>query len=274
MHIRPLYLILWQQSPSPMSKSTLLLLLACVALWGEEQRVSPDVAPSARPARTWTASLQTGFADTFQLTLGGTFGEGPAWQNRVSVALNNAFRAADSITLSGWNTHDTPSAHNDWTAYICYRARVLNRRNHVLLLGAGVERWRFPSVRTGTQDWLTAYNAAYTTRAAKLPVTVQSNAWTLLQSDLPKGSLVHTQVWLDHPIVKTDAARLTFRHGPQHTYSWNFYGTNGNRIVRYATALVLTSRNYALECGYRQQFGLQPGIPDNRYWNVMLTRSF
>jgi hypothetical protein len=36
-----------------------------------------------------SVTLQTGFVSTFQLTLGGTFGDGPAWQNRVMLDFNS-----------------------------------------------------------------------------------------------------------------------------------------------------------------------------------------
>lgn len=257
-----------------MRPATALILLIPCLLIAEEQKVSEQTMATSRPARSWSASVQTGFADTFQLTLGGMFGQGPAFQNRVNVSLNNAFRGGDSITFSGWNTHDTASRSNDWTAGVCYRARIYQRRGHLLYAGAGVERWRFPSVLTGAQDWLTAYNATYATKVKRVPVTVQSNAWTLLDSPLPKGSLVHTQAWFDHRLVNHDAVQLVLRHGPQHTYSWNFYGTNGNRVLRYAGALVLSWKNHSLEAGFRQQQGLQTRIPDNRYWHVMVSRVF
>lgn len=251
----------------------LLVLIPCL-LTAEEQKISEQTMASTRPARSWTTVIQTGFADTFQLTLGGMFGKGPAFQNKASVILNNPFRGGDSITVSGTDTFDTPGHSNDWMAGVVYRARVYGRRGHYLTLGGGVERWRFPSVLKGTQDWLTTYNATYVTKVKTVPVTVQSNSWTLLDSSLPKGSLVHTQVWMDHPLVNRDAIQLLLRHGPQHTYSWNFYGTNGNRVVRYAGALVLSWRHHSLEAGYRQQLGLQPRIPDNRYWYVMVSRVF
>ena len=41
--------------------------------------------------------MQGGYASTFQLTLGGMFGDGPAFQDRATVALNNAFRNGDSL---------------------------------------------------------------------------------------------------------------------------------------------------------------------------------
>jgi hypothetical protein len=136
------------------------------------------------------------------------------------------------------------------------------------------ERWRLPSVLTGAQDWLAGYATTYSSRPLRIPITVQTNGWTLLHSSLPKGSLVHTQVWAGHSLYKADRLSVTLRHGPQYTYSWNFYGTNGNRVVRYAGALVFAHRKTVLELGYRQQYGLQRRIPNNRYWSALISRSF
>jgi hypothetical protein len=44
--------------------------------------VAQNETPRWRPAVT----LQTGLSSTFQLTLGGTFGEGPAWNDHLAVA--------------------------------------------------------------------------------------------------------------------------------------------------------------------------------------------
>jgi hypothetical protein len=62
------------------------------------------------------------------------------------------------------------------------------------------------------------------------------------------------------------------RHGPQHTDSWGFWGGNGNRVVRYGGSLIAAWKNTNLEFGCRQQFGLQDGIPYNRYRTFQITR--
>ena len=237
---------------------------------------APAAEPTSRPraANPWTVTLQSGFADTFQLTLGGVFGAGPAWQNRVTLTRARVFRDGDAITITGFNTHDAPSHNNDWTAGVAYRARLIQRPKHILYASGGIERWRFPGVLCGSQDWNLAYNATYATRIKRIPVTVQSNAWTILHSNLPKGSLVHTLAWIDHSLHEGHGFKLVLRHGPQHTYSWNFYGTNGHRVVRYASALVLSRGRHTVEFGYRQQYGLQKRIPDNRFWHLMLSRTF
>jgi hypothetical protein len=239
----------------------------------QEPQPEAIVRPSAA-ARKWTVTLQTGLAETFQLTLGGVFGDGPAWQSRVVLTRANAFRTGDSISITGFNTHDSPTHNNDWTAGISYRARLVNKRGHLLYATGGLERWRFPGVLSGAQDWIAAYSATYATRVGRTPVTVQSNAWTVLHSPLQDGSLVYTTAWFDHALMENGNFKLVLRHGPQHTYSWNFYGTNGHRVLRYAGALVRTQGRTSYEAGFRPQYGMQNRIPHNRYWHVMVSHTF
>lgn len=227
-----------------------------------------------RPRTRWVTSVQSGLADTFQLTLGGMFGAGPAWQTKVITGLTNVARAGDTLFLYGWNTNDTPSRVNDYQAGLGYKAPVWRRGAQSLALGTGFQHWRFSTVRTGTHDWLVPGNLVYQARAGKVPVMVTSDSWTLLKSPLPKGSLLHTQAWAEHPLVKRDAVRVVFRHGPAHTYSWNFFGTQGHRVLRYQTMVVISFGDITIDGGWRKQWGRQPGIPDNRYWQFGVTRTF
>jgi len=251
-----------------------LLLIPLLSFSSWSQTVTNETIASNRPKTRWVTSVQTGFADTFQLTLGGMFGEGPAWQTRVTTGLSNAFTSGDSLFLYGWNTHDVPSHSNDYQAGIGYKLPVWRRGRQQLSLGTGFQHWRFPSVKTGTHDWLIPGNLAYQTRAGKVPLIVTSDSWTLLKSPLPAGSLLHTQAWAQHTLLKHDAVQVHFRHGPAHTYSWNFYGTQGNRVVRYQTMLIIAFKDTTIEGGFRKQWGLQPGIQDNRFWQFAVTRSF
>jgi hypothetical protein len=43
------------------------------------------------------------FASTFQLVLGGTYGAGPDFQNKLTVSLNNVLRSDDSLSVFGWS---------------------------------------------------------------------------------------------------------------------------------------------------------------------------
>lgn len=240
----------------------------------QAQTVTKETAAVSKPRTRWVTSFQSGFADTFQLTLGGMFGEGPAWQNKFTTGLTNVAREGDSIFVYGWDTMDTPTYANDWQAGIGYKAPVWRRRNHFLSLGTGFQHWRFPSVKTGTNDWLIPGNLVYQTQVKAVPVTVQSDSWTLLKSPLPTGSLLHTQVWMSHPVLKRDQVQMIFKHGPAHTYSWNFYGTQGNRVFRYQTMLAISFKDTVIEGGYRKQVGLQAGIQDNNYWAFGVTKTF
>ena len=239
-----------------------------------EMPAKTATAPAAQPARRFTTTLQTGFAETFQLTLGGVFGKGPALQNRVTLGVSSLFLTGDTLAVSGWTTNDWQSRRNDWLASLSYKFRAYRHGNQSLHLGGGLERWRFPSVLKGANDWISVYSATYATRVASVPFQVQSNSYTVLSSPLTKGTLINTQAWFEHPLLKHESLRLTLRHGPQHTYSWNFYGTNGHRVLRYAGALVLTVRQTQLEAGIRPQYGLQSRIPDNKYWYVLISRTF
>src|SRR5438445_446303 len=63
-------------------------------------------------------TLQTGVASTFQLTLGSTFGKGPAWQNRVLMDFGHIALNGDAIVFNGWTTIDAPSHRRDWSTSV------------------------------------------------------------------------------------------------------------------------------------------------------------
>jgi hypothetical protein len=232
-------------------------------------------AAAQAPARPqWVTSLQTGMADTFQLTLGGMFGEGPAWQTKVTTGVANLFKSGDSLSVYGWNTFDSRSQINSYQAGIGYKRPVWRRGAQSLALGSGFQHWHFPTVKSGSHDWLIPGNLQYTGRAWRVPMLVTSDSWTLVKSPLPTGSLVHTQVWARHRLFRNDAVQVELRHGPAHTYSWNFYGTQGNRVFRYQSMVVLTAGAWTVDGGFRKQVGLQDGIQNNNYWQFSVTRTF
>lgn len=226
-----------------------------------------------KPKTRISGSLQTGFASNFQLTLGGTFGAGPAWQDRVTLDVNHVWRRNDAITVSGWMTFDMPSHSPDWLAGIGYRTPLIERPGHVLEATVGYQRWRFPSVACGTQDHLVAANLTYKGKW-KVPLTVTADNWSLLHSNMPKGTLLYLQGFVSHVLWSGDNQRLVLRHGPATTYSANFYGKQDWRVLRYQGYLAYEIGRNTIEGGLRQQKGLITGLPDNLYWSVLLTRRF
>ena len=249
---------------------TAALLLVPAIMVGE------DALAVATPGlvRTYTVGMQGGFTNTFQMVLGGTFGKGADWQDRYSLGVNNLWRDGDSLTAFGWSTTDLPTATPNWQAGLIYKNRVLKTKHHTLALSGGIQRWVLPSVKTGAKDWLVSGNLLYNTSVKGLPITVSQDSWSLLSSTLPIGSAMYTQIYTQHTLLKREGFQLALRHGPAHTYAWGFYGAQGNRVVRYNGSLVATWQGTTFEGGCRQQFGLQDGIHNNRYWSFLVTRQF
>lgn len=232
-------------------------------------------ATAAQPApRKWRLTLQSGLAETFQLTLGGVFGRGPAWQNKLALAASNVLLTGDSVMFSGWTTCDTPSRRGDWIAAASYRVRAFRRGSQSVHFEGSLERWQLSSVLTGARDWIGGFNGSYATRLSGTGFQLKSTVYNTLTSTLRQGTLIHSQAWFEHRLFNREPVTLTLRHGPQHTYSWNFYGTNGHRVLRYAAAILLTARDNQFEIGYRPQYGLQQRIPDNRFWYMQMSHTF
>lgn len=248
-----------------------LVTLSCLSV----PRISAqaaDQSASRLPLR-WAATLQTGLADQFQLTLGGLFGVGPAWQSRLEAGASNVWKRGDSLYVFGVESLDLPSARSDWQVGLEYRGALWSAPRQQLTGTAGFQHWKFSNVKTGANDWLIHENLTYRNSTRRVGLLVTTDAWNLLASPLPKGSLLHTQVWLEHSLMKRDNLTVAFRHGPAHTYSWDFYNTHGNRVIRYQTMLAFGLRQTRFEVGWRKQFGLQPRIPDNHFWQFSMTRT-
>jgi hypothetical protein len=137
-------------------------------------------------------TLQTGFARAFQLNLGGTFGDGPGWQNRVILDFPNVVAKGDGITMNGWMTVDAPSGRRDWIAGVGCRAPARRIGRGTLAVTAGWQRWLFPSVLGGVRDHLAAVNGSYRV-PWKLPFTVPADQWVNFHSAHSKGSLTLIQ---------------------------------------------------------------------------------
>jgi hypothetical protein len=231
---------------------------------------------AAQPAgpRVLSTSFQTGIADTFQLLLGGTFGEGPAWQNRVTSSISNMFHAGDALSVYASDSFDTRCYRNNWQFGLGYKRPVFRKGSHLVTIGTGVQRWLFPMVKSGSNDWILPGNVTYSTKVRRFSFSATGDSLTLLKSTLPTGSLVHTQGWVQYSILDRERIKVSFRNGPAHTYSWDFWGANGSRIIRYQTMVSITTRAFTIEGGYRKQWGLQAGICDNNYWQFALIRTF
>lgn len=216
-------------------------------------------------------TLQTGLSSTFQLTLGGAYGLGPAWQNRATLEFDNVVRSGDTAMLTYWTTMDTRSLQRNWLAGVSYRFKGVSRPGHTWSTSVGYQRWMFPSVLCGANDHLLAINSVYRTRV-KLPVSVTVDNWTALRTPLGRGNLTHVQGAVTHTLWKGRGMRLVGKHGPSTTYSWKFYARPGWRVLRYGGGLVLESRNWSLEAMAREQAGIAPRVPDVTYWSVLLSR--
>jgi len=246
------------------------LCLQAAAMCGGMVSATSENPPAAA---TWGVSLQGGYADTFQLMLGGTFGEGPDFQNRLTAGGVNLLREGDSLSFYGASSTDLRSATPNWQAGFSYKERLWRKGRHSISAGGGLQRWLFPLVKTGSNDWLATGTLNYTTRASHVPISVTSDSFSLLSSTLPRGSLLYTQIQAQHSLLKRGRYQLSVRHGPMHTYAWGFWGAEGNRIVRYGATLALAwNQNTTVEVGCRQQFGLQDKIPYNRFWTVLVSR--
>ncbi len=251
----------------------LRVTLLCVVAAGALLQAEPQ-ASTGQPETHWTTTIQSGLMDSFQLTLGGTFGQGPAWQSRLDSGLTNVWKAGDSLSVFGIESLDLGGKRSDWQAGIDYRTRLWTKGRHVLSGTVGWWHWKFGNVKTGANDWLTHENLTYRRTGRKLALTATSDSWSLLTSPLPTGARLHTQVWMEHPVSRREPFLVSFRHGPAHTYSWGTYGTEGHRVVRYQTMLSVVTAGTRFEVGYRKQLGLRPGIPDNSFWQFSVSRTF
>lgn len=236
-----------------------LLLPALVFAQGENPRWRPAV------------TLQSGISSTFQLTLGGTFGDGPAWFNRATFDFPDVLKKGDALSLQGWLTRDLPSTRQDWTLGVAYRPRVWTHGKHAVASSFGWQRWVFPSVLSGANDHLVATNVTYRFKW-KLPIQVSADDWVLVTSPLRRGNVTYIQASTQHTLWRAGSRRLILKHGPATTYSYNFYNRPGWRVLRYTGTLAFETRGWTVEGSLRQQDAIAPRVPNNRYWCFQLTR--
>lgn len=225
--------------------------------------------------RSLSGSIQTGVAETFQLTLGGTFGEGPAWQNKVTVGLNNVLVEGDAIQVYGFTTTDTRAPKPDWHTGIGYKRRLLLvKKTHELTGTIGYQHWEFGSVFCGTNDHLAAANLTFRSRIRRVPVTVTADSWRLVSSPYRLGTILYPQAWSTHVLWRHETTRLVLKPTVSTTYSWHFWDRSGHRVFRYGAALALEGNHYTIESCVRRQVALLNGIPENTYYSFSVSRLF
>lgn len=239
------------------------------ALWVAAAAAAVAAAQTAR----WSATMQSGLADAMQLSLGGSFGDGPAFQNRVTITRTGLSHSRDSLQFYGWTTTDLRSGALDTDVGIRYRVPVRRFRRTNLVAGAGLEHWNFPSVLGGTRDIVLDTYASWA-GGERMPWSVSANGKTLLRSDLPRGTFLCVQANYTNRLLKLGSRSLIVQHGPVYVYSWGLYGRSGHRVLRYAAAVQFGDNKWGAEFLMRPQIGLQPGIPDGRYWTAGLVRRF
>jgi hypothetical protein len=229
---------------------------------------------AAKEGPLWSVSATGGFTSTFQMVLGSTFGPGQDLQDKLTAGVSNAFLKGDNASVFGWSTTDLSIIVPNWQAGILYKVPVLRRRKQTLFLTVGGQRWLLPLVKTGSKDWLVTGNLTYGRSLKHLQAFASADSYSLVKSNLPKGSALYSQIYTQHVLLNRHGVNLTLREGPAYTYSWGFYGCNGNRVVRYGASLLTSWKGTTLEAGYRKQFALQDNITNNNYWSFLFTKQF
>jgi hypothetical protein len=247
-----------------------LLFLPCVAL----AQGAPSTAIKGKEAPAWAVNTVAGFASTFQMVLGSTFGPGHDVQDKLTIGVNNALLTGDTFSSFGWSTTDLPTATPNWQAGLLYKLPILRQKNQGLSLTVGGQRWLLPLVKTGSKDWLVTGNLTYGTSLKRIPVFISEDSYSLVKSNLPTGSALYSQIYTQHALLHRHGVDLTLREGPAYAYSWGFYGCNGNRDFRYGGSLISSWRGTSLEATYRRQVALQDKIPDNGYWSFLFSKQF
>ena len=233
-----------------------------------------SIATVDKEAPTWSVTITGGFASTFQMVLGSTFGPGQDVQDKLTAGVNNAFLNGDSVSAFGWSTTDLSNTTPNWQAGLLYKLPILRRKNQNLSLTVGGQRWLLPLVKTGSKDWLATGNLTYGTSVKRIPVFVSGDSYSLVKSNLPTGSALYSQVYTQHRLLHRNGFDVVLREGPAYAYSWGFYGCIGNRDFRYGGSLITSWKGASLEAMYRRQVALQDKIPDNNYWSFLLTKQF
>jgi hypothetical protein len=175
--------------------------------------------------------------------------------------------------MYAWNTTDLRNGSTDGDLGVRYRTPVRSIAGGTMIAGTGIEHWRFPSVLGGTNDLVADTYLAWT-GGEKAPVTFSANGKTLVKSDLHRGTFVTLQALYSHRLARWNSTYLSLQHGPAYIYSWNVYARSGHRALRYVASAQLSRGSWSIEAMFRPQAGLQPAIPDNRFWTIGIGRRF
>lgn len=228
---------------------------------------------TSRTVSKWSAVWQSGISQGMQLSLGSLFNRGPAQQNRLTVTRAHWLRNGDTLQFYGWGTTDLRKAFTDFETGVRYRAPIRKIAHGTLIGGGGLEHWNFPSVLGGTRD-LALDSYLGWSGGEKFPITISGNGKTLLRSDLARGSFACFQAMHTQKLGNYKGTRFALQHGPAYVYSWHLYGRDGNRVLRYYGTLNVNRGKWGAEMMFRPQAGLQPRIPDNKYWSFSIIRRF
>ena len=245
----------------------LLFGLLSWSLRAEDGSLSPTRSGQKQEARTWSMTVDARLAPAFQLTLGGYFDPGPSVQTRWTSCLSHLFRAGDKLTVSALQAVSAPRGYVNWHAGVYYQHRLGRTGAWSWDATAGLERWRFPSVLRGTQDWAAVWTLTSRRDWRGVTWTATADGRNNFVSNMPRGTLLVTTLTASHTLWRAEKGLLTVHHGPMYSHSWGMYGTHGPRVFRYSGTLAWSTPQWSAEVGYRPQAALSSGVPHYHYWS-------
>ena len=239
--------------------------------WAEEAAAS--AAGPAEAAPRFSGSLQVGVASAFQLSLGGWYGDAPTPQNRATFNVDRVLNRADTLSVSGFSSHHLGVGHVNTELAVNYRTPVGKALGGSFTWMGGFRRWNFPSVLTGTTDYVLE-SAVHYTRQGKVPFRLTANPMVLTHSTLGRGALLLFQGQTEQKLLRRRPLTVALRHGPVFIHSVDTYHRGGPRVLRYSASVVVSHGAYTWEACLRPQLGLQDSVKNYRFWSVSLTRYF
>lgn len=221
--------------------------------------------------RVWTTSFDARVTPQFQLYLGGLYDPSPSAQARWTNAVSNLFRRNDRLSLTAFQATSATAGHTNWWAGLNYQFRAGRTKGWTWDATTGVERWRFPSVLKGTQDWAASWNLAARRPVRRMTWTAMVDGRTTFASNVPLGSIAAFSFTTLQPLWKGEKNSVTLQHGPMYIQSWGLFGFNGPRAFRYTATVAFNTPSWSVDAGIRPQMGLAPRVPDHCYWSFGMT---